>query len=104
MSQYFNDHADYEPPEWEHGKACPCGHNDNPNNPETPISHSEAQIKRVMESYDANHDIIPGAPDVTYTDWVALNVIKDLLGQINILEERVNRLENPEVERPGRDY
>ena len=51
------------------------------------------KIQAVERRYNAENDIIPGAPAVTYTDLQLLEIVKDLLETNKYLMARIEQLE-----------
>jgi hypothetical protein len=48
--------------------------------------HVDTLINTLHNRYDPEHDIIPGTPMVTYTDYALLQIVVEL-------KERIDRLE-----------
>ena len=47
--------------------------------------------ERLEERYNPEHDIIPGAPEVTYTEMELIGMIKRLVIVIEDLQEQIDR-------------
>lgn len=54
-------------------------------------------IKKLEDQYDANDDVVPGAPIVTWADKQLLDLIKGLGDQIEVLREEIEALKSETV-------
>ena len=50
-------------------------------------------LEDLERDYDGDRDLIPGAPRVTYTDFVLLQAINELIAENDELIARVEHLE-----------
>lgn len=53
----------------------------------------ESNLHTLDNRYDAENDIIPGAPKVTHTDWLLSDCIENLLMEVIALKKRMASLE-----------
>jgi predicted nucleic acid-binding protein len=57
-------------------------------------AHNDYLLERITNDYNPEHDLILGAPKVTYTDHVLTELITELRDRVAKLEARVEELED----------
>lgn len=56
------------------------------------------KAERLANRYDGENDIIPGAPDVTFTDFSLLDICLVLNEQMKLFKERMDLMNDTEID------
>ena len=56
------------------------------------IKGLQQDIRKIENTYDADHDIAPGVPEVTYTDHRLVKICNGLLDMIDDLQKENRKL------------
>ena len=62
--------------------------------PEIRIHRIEQMLEHWEARYNAEYDLIPGAPVVTASDMAALEMIRDLLCLIEDMQDQIDQLQD----------
>ena len=60
------------------------------------MSRIHSLLSTINHRYDAENDVTPGAPMVTWADYSLAECIEELESRIYVLERRINSLEATE--------